>query len=57
LKDPIKNGWRIEKLKGSKEGILKMRIGKLRTAFLLQEKEQTVIILSIGFRESFYEKL
>ena len=57
LRDPIKNRHRLQKVKGSKKGLLKMRIGSLRVAVKIYEKKRLVEVISIGFRESFYEKL
>ena len=57
LRDPIKNRHRLQKIKGSRKGLLKTRIGSLRVAVKLHKEKRLVEVISIGFREAFYEKL
>lgn len=51
------NPYRGEPLHGPLRGIWKFRSGEYRIAYLIDEKYREVVILEVGPRGGFYERL
>jgi mRNA interferase RelE/StbE len=43
------------KLRGKLEGLWRLRVGKYRLIYLIDEKEKTIVFLDVGLRKSIYD--
>jgi mRNA interferase RelE/StbE len=43
------------KLRGKLDGLWRLRIGKYRVIYLIDEKEKAIVFLDVGLRKSIYD--
>jgi mRNA interferase RelE/StbE len=55
LEKSAANPYSGTKLRGKLEGLWRLRMGKYRVIYMIDEKEKAIVFLDVGLRKSIYD--
>ena len=55
LKKAADSPYTGTELRGKLEGVWRLRIGKYRVVYMIDEKEKVIVFLDVGLRKSIYD--
>jgi mRNA interferase RelE/StbE len=55
LEKAVESPYVGTRLRGKLEGLWRLRVGKYRLIYLINEKEKAIVFLDVGLRKSIYD--